>query len=189
MCVCIYLYICISNSCFFGFGCLPSFPPCGCLVALALVTAHVATGRDMIHAMQSLWWNENAGKKVLASLRFLSCTTPSLSVALIQPYWLTGRKTPTYLLTRSGFACSSWVVGTSLQQGDTKRGNFRETGWSVYGLSHAHKYCLEVNWPWWQCHVAHVADSDAFFLLLSWPCELLWSMDCGPSWVCCHDND
>ena len=76
---CVYIYICISNSCLFCFCCLPSFPPCRCLVALALVTAHVATGRDMIHAMRSLWWNENAGKKVLASLRFLSCTTPSLS--------------------------------------------------------------------------------------------------------------
>ena len=94
------------------------------------------------------------GMRMLERRYWLRCGSwaaqhlPSLAVALIQPYWLTWRKTPTYLLTHSGFACNSWVVGTSLQQGDTKRGNFRETGWSVYGLSHAHKYCLEVNWPW-----------------------------------------
>jgi len=117
MCVCIYLYICISNSCFFGFGCLPSFPPCGCLVALALVTAHVATGRDMIHAMQSLWWNENAGKKVLASLRFLSCTTPSLSdfPLWLSPWynrtgWLGVKHQLTYLPTLALPAAAGWLV-------------------------------------------------------------------------------
>ena len=86
LCVCVCIYIYIYNSCPFCFGCLPSFPACRCLVAFTLVTAHVATGRDVIHAMQSLWWNENARKKALASLQFLSCTlqflsctTPSLS--------------------------------------------------------------------------------------------------------------
>ena len=57
--------------------------------------------------------------------------------ALIWPYWVTGRKTPSYL-----------VKGTDpLEPFQRQRwGNFWETGWSAYGLFRVHIYHLELNW-------------------------------------------